>query len=104
MTQFIHGGIFGDGNYRSSFCPINQVSTYKQDGPGQLGGYQYSRTGNPTRHALETLIAELEEGKRGFAFASGVAATTAIFMLFNKGDHILVTNDVYGGTFELSVK
>ena len=63
-TQLIHGGIFGDEKTGAVSVPIYQVSTYKQDGPGNHRGYEYSRTGNPTRHALETLIAELEGGKR----------------------------------------
>lgn len=103
-TQIIHGGIFGDETTGAVSVPIYQVSTYKQDGPGQHRGYEYSRTGNPTRHALETLISDLEKGKRGFAFASGMAATTAVFMLFNHGDHVLVTDDVYGGTFRVITK
>lgn len=64
----IHGGIFGDEQTGAVSVPIYQVSTYKQDGPGNHRGYEYSRTGNPTRHALEELIKDLEEGKRGFAF------------------------------------
>lgn len=100
-TQLIHGGIFGDEKTGAVSVPIYQVSTYKQDGPGHHRGYEYSRTGNPTRHALETLIAELEEGKRGFAFASGMAATTAVMSLFNQGDHVIVTDDVYGGSFRV---
>lgn len=103
-TQLIHGGIFGDKETGAVSVPIYQVSTYKQYGPGNHTGYEYSRTGNPTRHALETLIAELEGGKRGFAFASGMAAMTAVMMLFNKGDHILVTDDVYGGSFRVLTK
>ena len=103
-TQLIHGGILGDEKTGAVSVPIYQVSTYKQDGPGNHRGYEYSRTGNPTRHALETLIAELEEGKRGFAFASGMAATTAVMLLFNQGDHVLVTDDVYGGSFRVMTK
>lgn len=103
-TQLIHGGIFGDDHTGAVSVPIFQVSTYKQDGPGNHRGYEYSRTGNPTRHALEVLIAELESGKRGFAFASGMAATTAVFTLFNQGDHVLVTDDVYGGSFRVITK
>ncbi|WP_146553856.1 bifunctional cystathionine gamma-lyase/homocysteine desulfhydrase [Rummeliibacillus sp. SL167] len=103
-TQLIHGGIFGDDHTGAVSVPIFQVSTYKQDGPGNHRGYEYSRTGNPTRHALEVLIAELESGQRGFAFASGMAATTAVFMLFNQGDHVLVTDDVYGGSFRVITK
>ena len=103
-TQLIHGGIFGDDHTGAVSVPIFQVSTYKQDGPGNHRGYEYSRTGNPTRHALEVLIAELESGQRGFAFASGMAATTAVFTLFNQGDHVLVTDDVYGGSFRVITK
>lgn len=103
-TQLIHGGIFGDENTGAVSVPIFQVSTYKQDGPGNHRGYEYSRTGNPTRHALEVMIAELEGGKRGFAFASGMAATTAVFTLLNQGDHVLVTDDVYGGSFRVITK
>lgn len=103
-TQLIHGGILGDEKTGAVSVPIYQVSTYKQDGPGNHRGYEYSRTGNPTRHALETLIAELENGKRAFAFGSGMAAMTAVMMLFNQGDHILVTDDVYGGSFRVLTK
>ena len=78
-----------------------QVSTYKQTELGGTPAYEYSRTGNPTRHALEQLIAELENGTRGLAFASGSAAIHAVFNLFSKGDHVVVGNDVYGGTFRL---
>ena len=103
-TQLIHGGIAGDEKTGAVSVPIYQVSTYKQDGPGQHRGYEYSRTGNPTRHALEELIKELEEGKRGFAFGSGMAAMTAVLMLFNAGDHVLMTDDVYGGSFRVITK
>ncbi|USK69295.1 bifunctional cystathionine gamma-lyase/homocysteine desulfhydrase [Peribacillus asahii] len=103
-TQLIHGGIFGDEQTGAVSVPIYQVSTYKQYGPGNHTGYEYSRTGNPTRHALETFIAELEGGKRGFAFGSGMAAMTAVLMLFKQGDHILVTDDVYGGSFRVITK
>ncbi|MFB7638483.1 bifunctional cystathionine gamma-lyase/homocysteine desulfhydrase [Peribacillus butanolivorans] len=103
-TQLIHGGIFGDEKTGAVSVPIYQVSTYKQDGPGDHRGYEYSRTGNPTRHALEELISELEEGKRGFAFGSGMAAMTAVMMLLNQGDHVLLTDDVYGGSFRIMTK
>lgn len=103
-TQLIHGGIFGDEVTGAVSVPIYQVSTYKQDGPGNHRGYEYSRTGNPTRHALEELISELEEGKRGFAFGSGMAAMTAVMMLFKQGDHVLITDDVYGGSYRVITK
>lgn len=103
-TQLIHGGIFGDEKTGAVSVPIYQVSTYKQNGPGKHRGFEYSRTGNPTRHALEELIKEIEEGNRGFAFASGMAAMTAVMMLFNQGDHILITDDVYGGSFRVITK
>jgi cystathionine gamma-lyase/homocysteine desulfhydrase len=103
-TQLIHGGIVGDEHTGAVSVPIYQVSTYKQDGPGNHRGFEYSRTGNPTRHALEELIKDIEEGKRGFAFGSGMAAMTAVMMLFNQGDHILFTDDVYGGSFRVITK
>ncbi|MFD0048241.1 bifunctional cystathionine gamma-lyase/homocysteine desulfhydrase [Actinomycetes bacterium NPDC127524] len=103
-TQLIHGGISGDEKTGAVSVPIYQVSTYKQDGPGNHRGYEYSRTGNPTRHALEELIKDLEGGKRGFAFGSGMAAMTAVMMLFSQGDHILLTDDVYGGSYRVITK
>lgn len=84
--------------------PIYQVSTYKQEEIGVHKGYEYSRTGNPTRHALEQYIADLEEGSRGFAFSSGMAAIHAVFSLLSAGDHIIVTDDVYGGTYRIATK
>lgn len=103
-TKLIHGGIPGDPHTGAVNVPIYQVSTYKQDSIGNHKGFEYSRTGNPTRHALEELIKDLEEGKRGFAFSSGMAAITAVMMLFKKGEHILLTDDVYGGTFRVMTK
>jgi cystathionine gamma-lyase / homocysteine desulfhydrase len=103
-TKMIHGGIPGDKNTGAVSFPIYQVSTYKQDEVGVHKGYEYSRTGNPTRFALEELIKDLEEGKRGLAFGSGMAAITAVMMLFNSGDHIVLTDDVYGGTYRVMNK
>jgi cystathionine gamma-lyase / homocysteine desulfhydrase len=103
-TKLIHGGIPGDKTTGAVSFPIYQVSTYKQDEVGVHKGYEYSRTGNPTRFALEELIKDLEEGKRGFAFGSGMAAITAVMMLFNSGDHIILTDDVYGGTYRVMNK
>ncbi|MCM3630561.1 bifunctional cystathionine gamma-lyase/homocysteine desulfhydrase [Paenibacillus glycanilyticus] len=81
--------------------PIYQTSTYKQDDIGVHRGYEYSRTGNPTRHALEELIKELEGGARGLAFSSGMAAIHTVLSRLDSGDHLLVTDDVYGGTFRI---
>lgn len=103
-TKLIHGGISNDPHTGAVSVPIYQVSTYKQEGVGGHKGFEYSRTGNPTRHALEELIKDLEGGKRGFAFGSGMAAITAVAMLFNSGDHIILTDDVYGGTFRVMTK
>jgi cystathionine gamma-lyase/homocysteine desulfhydrase len=103
-TKLIHGGIFGDPHTGAVSTPIYQVSTYKQESVGNFKGYEYSRTGNPTRHALEELIKDLEDGKAGFAFGSGMAAITAVMMLFNSGDHVVLTDDVYGGTYRVMTK
>lgn len=103
-TTYIHGGISHDEATGSVNVPIHQTSTYKQDKVGVHKGYEYSRTGNPTRAALEALIADMEGGIRGFAFASGSAGTHTIFSLFSKGDHIIVGDDVYGGTYRLMDK
>ncbi len=101
-TLLIHGGIDGDDQTGAVNVPIYQTSTYQQSALGVLKGeYEYSRSGNPTRHALEVLIADLEKGTDGFAFASGLAAITAVFTLFKSGDKIIISNNVYGGTFRL---
>ncbi|MFZ3588253.1 bifunctional cystathionine gamma-lyase/homocysteine desulfhydrase [Bacillus sp. DJP31] len=103
-TKLIHGGISGDPHTGAVSVPIYQVSTYKQEAVGKHSGFEYSRTGNPTRHALEELIKDLENGEAGFAFGSGMAAITAVMMLFKSGDHVLLTDDVYGGTFRVMTK
>jgi len=103
-TQLIHGGISQDPATGAVSFPIYQVSTYKQEGVGGHKGYEYSRTGNPTRNALEVLIKDIEGGTAGFAFGSGMAAITAVIMLFNSGDHVILTDDVYGGTFRVMTK
>ncbi len=100
-TALIHGGIAIDERTGAVNIPIYQTSTYKQDGLGKMRGYEYSRTGNPTREALEALIAELENGYAGFAFGSGMAATTAVLSLLNSGDRVLISSNVYGGTFRV---
>lgn len=103
-TKLIHAGFDSDPSTGAVTVPIYQVSTYKQEAVGKHKGYEYSRTGNPTRAALEALIAELEGGSRGLAFASGLAALSTIFMLFSRGDHLIIGDDVYGGTFRLQDK
>lgn len=100
-SVFIHGGIYGDERTGAVNVPIYQTSTYEQLELGKHKGWEYSRTGNPTRAALEALIAELEGGKAGFAFASGMAAITAVLSLFESGDKIIISSNVYGGTFRV---
>ena len=100
-SALIHGGIYGDESTGAVNVPIYQTSTYEQQGIGQNKGWEYSRTGNPTRAALEALIAELEGGTHGFAFGSGMAALTAVLTLFKSGDKIIISSNVYGGTFRV---
>lgn len=100
-SLLIHGGVDGDKTTGAVSVPIYQTSTYRQKGLGENSGYEYSRTGNPTRHALEKLITDLEDGYEGFAFASGMAAITAVLTLFKSGDKILMSDNVYGGTFRV---
>lgn len=103
-TKLIHGGISEDPLTGSVSVPIYQTSTYRQTKLGQPGEFEYSRSGNPTRLALEELIAELEGGVKGFAFGSGLAAIHATLSLFQPGDHLILGDDVYGGTFRLLEK
>ena len=100
-SALIHGGIYGDKTTGAVNVPIYQTSTYEQTGIMENPVWEYSRTGNPTRRALEDLIAELEKGVRGFAFASGMAAIDAVVHLFKSGDEILVSSNVYGGTYRI---
>lgn len=100
-SALIHGGIYGDSFTGAVNVPIYQTSTYEQQGLGENKGWEYSRTGNPTRAALEALIAELEGGTAGFAFGSGMAAITAVLSLFKSGDKVLISSNVYGGTFRV---
>ena len=102
-TRAIHAGYEPDPTTGAVIPPIYATSTYKQDGVGGLrGGYEYSRSANPTRTALEANIAALEEGERGFAFASGLAAEdTLLRALTRPGDHLVFPDDAYGGTFRL---
>lgn len=103
-TKLIHGGISTDKETGAVSIPIYHSSTYKQEEPGEPKEYEYARTGNPTRFAVEELIKDLEEGERGFAFSSGMAAITSVVLLFQKGDHFLLSDDVYGGSFRVITK
>jgi len=100
-SLLIHGGVDGDKLTGAVNVPIYQTSTYKQEALGVTKGFEYSRTGNPTRDALEKLIAELEGGTRGFAFASGMAGIAAVLSLFKSGDRVLISDNLYGGTFRV---
>ena len=100
-SALIHGGVFGDALTHSVNVPIYQTSTYQQFELEGSPKWEYSRTGNPTRTALEALIAELEGGTHGLAFASGMAAITAVLQLFKSGDRVLISSNVYGGTYRV---
>jgi cystathionine gamma-lyase len=100
-TRAIHAGQDADPATGATVVPIYATSTYTQAAVGQHMGYEYSRSGNPTRSALETCLAALEGGERGLAFASGLAATTAVFSLLRPGDEVAAAADLYGGTFRL---
>ena len=100
-SAVIHGGISTDPYTQSVNVPIYQTSTFRQEGIGLNPKWEYARTGNPTRAALEALIAELESGIAGFAFASGMAAVSTVLSLFKSGDKILISSNVYGGTYRV---
>src|SRR5262245_34130910 len=100
-TRAIHAGQAADPATGATVVPIYATSTYTQAAPGQHKGYEYSRSGNPTRAALETCLAALEEGERGLAFASGLAATSAVFSTLRPGDQVAAADDLYGGTYRL---
>ena len=100
-TLAIHAGQEPEGLTGSVNVPIFQTSTFAQEAVGKNKGYEYARTGNPTRTALETALAALEDGSWGLAFASGMAATDAIAHLLSSGDHVVLSDDVYGGTYRL---
>ncbi len=100
-TKVIHGGQIKEKAYGAVMPPIYQTSTYAQASPGKHKGYEYSRTQNPTRHALERSIASLENAKYGLGFSSGLSAIDAIMKLFKSGDEIISTNDLYGGSYRL---
>lgn len=98
-TDAVHAGQIPDPSTGALITPIYQTSTYVQESPGVHKGYEYGRTANPTRQALEKNIATLEKGRFGFAFGSGMAAISAIMGLVKEGDHVIVTDNVYGGTY-----
>lgn len=103
-TKTIHGGQEHDKAYGAVMPPIYQTSTYAQSTPGGHKGYEYSRTHNPTRHALENALASIENGNYGLAFGSGLAAIDAVIKLLQPGDEVISTNDLYGGTYRLFTK
>lgn len=103
-TRAIHAGQEPDAGTGSITIPIYQTSTYSQYAVGINKGYEYARTSNPTRKALEVALSSLEEGKYGLAFASGVAATTAVFSILKNGDHVVAGDDMYGGTYRILEK
>ncbi len=100
-TRAIHAGQDADPATGATVVPIYATSTYTQAAPGQHKGYEYSRSGNPTRTALETCLASLEGGERGLAFASGLAASTAVLATLKPGDEVVAAADLYGGTYRL---
>ena len=103
-TRFIHAGAEPDPSTGAIMTPIYQTSTYVQSAPGQHKGYEYARSQNPTRAALESALAIIENGKYGLAFSSGVAATDAVIKLLAPGDEVIAANDMYGGTYRLFTK
>jgi len=100
-TRAIHAGQQPDPSTGAIMTPIYATSTYVQRSPGEHKGWEYSRSHNPTRDAYEKCVADLESGKRAFAFASGMAATSTVLELLDSGDHVVAGNDLYGGSFRL---
>src|SRR5258708_6526698 len=103
-TLAIHAGQQPDPTTGAVMTPVYFTSTYAQSGPGEHKGFEYSRTRNPTRDALQGCLAALEGGKHALGFASGLAATDAVFHLLDAGDHAVLSDDLYGGTFRLADK
>lgn len=103
-TKYIHAGTEPDPSTGAIMTPIYQTSTYVQEAPGVNKGYEYARSQNPTRKALEDAYAQIENGKFGLAFSSGVAATDAVIKLLVPGDEVIAANDMYGGTYRLFTK
>ena len=103
-TKIIHAGAEPDPSTGAIMVPIYQTSTFVQSAPGQHKGYEYARSQNPTRKALEDALAVIENGKYGLAFSSGVAATDAVIKLLSPGDEVIAASDMYGGTYRLFSK
>jgi len=103
-TKLIHAGVEPDPTTGAIMTPIYQTSTYVQAGPGDHKGYEYARTQNPTRTALQNALAAIENGKFGLSFGSGMAATDAVIKLLMPGDEVIVSNDLYGGTYRVMTK
>ena len=103
-TKLIHAGVSPDPSTGAIMTPIFQTSTYVQSAPGQHKGYEYARTQNPTRDALQDALAAIENGKYGISFSSGLAATDAVLKLLNPGDEVIASNDLYGGTYRIFTK
>jgi cystathionine beta-lyase len=103
-TKLIHAGVSPDPSTGAIMTPIFQTSTYVQSAPGQHKGYEYARTQNPTRDALQAALAAIENGKYGISFSSGLAATDAVIKLLNPGDEVIASNDLYGGTYRIFTK
>ncbi|HCI15677.1 MAG TPA: cystathionine gamma-synthase, partial [Candidatus Marinimicrobia bacterium] len=102
-TKAIHIGNKADKESGSVSPPIHLTSTFKQDAVGQTRGFDYSRVSNPTRQRLEENLASLDNAKHAICFSTGMAATTALFQLFDSGDHILISRNTYGGTYRMSM-
>eukprot|EP01137_Pigoraptor_chileana_P017184 Opistho-2@74898 len=103
-TRYIHAGTEPDPSTGAIMTPIYQTSTYVQEAPGVNKGFEYARSQNPTRKALEDAYAQIENGNFGLAFSSGVAATDAVIKLLSPGDEVICANDMYGGTYRLFTK
>ncbi len=103
-TKLIHAGVHPDPTTGAIMTPIYQTSTYVQAAPGDHKGYEYARTQNPTRTVLQDALAAIENGKHGLCFGSGMAATDAVIKLLSPGDEVIVSNDLYGGTYRLMTK
>ncbi|MDW8289050.1 MAG: aminotransferase class I/II-fold pyridoxal phosphate-dependent enzyme, partial [Flammeovirgaceae bacterium] len=103
-TKAVHAGTVPDPSTGAIMTPIYQTSTYVQESPGKHKGYEYARTQNPTRNALQAALAALENGKYAYCFSSGMAATDTVIKTLQPGDEVIATNDLYGGTYRLFVR